>query len=309
MNNNLLNADVLSYELIKTTDTHVYNFSDGTVLKYQKKSVFKSISEMPSDFGLFIKKSFSKDNIPNIGYMTASTIVLIKYDREIYEETKRFGKKINISTEDKTKTYLRFKGVSLFRGPSDLGSSMYFIGDGWVSIGLFSYFKTYGILKKDLRASSTANQLFKGLLMTGLTTQFLKWSFGREMPKMTRDNSSGKWRSFSKDYIKNRKRYDAFPSGHIATGAMCLSIISTNYPEKTYIKPLGYSLLSLLAFQMINNGVHWAGDYPLGFALGWGIGKSISSKYLNDEKKPQKSFEIYPYISYDSRGFMGIFRF
>jgi len=29
---------------------------------------------------------------------------------------------------------------------------------------------------------------------------------------------------------------------------------------------------------MINNGVHWASDFPLGFALGYGYGKYITHK-------------------------------
>jgi hypothetical protein len=29
---------------------------------------------------------------------------------------------------------------------------------------------------------------------------------------------------------------------------------------------------------MINNGVHWASDFPLGFALGYGYGKYIAKK-------------------------------
>ena len=40
-----------------------------------------------------------------------------------------------------------------------------------------------------------------------------------------------------------------------------------------YIQPVGYTLMSLLGFQMLNNGVHWASDYPLALALGYGFGK------------------------------------
>lgn len=122
----------------------------------------------------------------------------------------------------------------------------------------------------------------EGLILTGFTTQFMKWSMGREMRKMAGENSTGRWHPFARDYISKRQRYDAFPSGHLATGMMALTVISENYPEKKYVKPLGYSLLALLSFQMINNGVHWASDYPMGLAIGYGIGKSISSRYKHD---------------------------
>jgi len=91
---------------------------------------------------------------------------------------------------------------------------------------------------------------------------------------------------------------------------MCLSVISYNYPEKKYIKPLGYSLLTLLSFQMINNGVHWASDYPLGFAIGWGIGRAIASRnQINKGIENKSSIEIYPYFAYETKGFIGRFRF
>jgi membrane-associated phospholipid phosphatase len=307
---NISFVNALSYELIKTSDTHIYRFSDGRILTYKKSSFLKDFSQSPKDFSLFIKNSFAKENLKNLGYITASTLVLIKYDREIYEETQRFGRRMNISNKDKTKTFISFNGTSIFRGPTDLGSAMYFIGDGWVSILLFGSFKTYGILENDLRASKTANQIAEGLFITGFTTQFLKWSFGREMPNSAEIDTTGKWRGFSKDYIKHRRRYDAFPSGHLATGAMCLSVISYNYPEKKYIKPLGYSLLTLLSFQMINNGVHWASDYPLGFAIGWGIGRAIASRnQINKGIENKSSIEIYPYFAYETKGFIGRFRF
>jgi hypothetical protein len=36
--------------------------------------------------------------------------------------------------------------------------------------------------------------------------------------------------------------------------------------------------LRLASFAMMNHGVHWAGDYPPGFALGYGFGKFITKK-------------------------------
>jgi len=127
---NISFVNALSYELIKTSDTHIYRFSDGRILTYKKSSFLKDFSQSPKDFSLFIKNSFAKENLKNLGYITASTLILIKYDREIYEETQRFGRRMNISNKDKTKTFISFNGTSIFRGPTDLGSAMYFIGDG-----------------------------------------------------------------------------------------------------------------------------------------------------------------------------------
>ena len=50
-------------------------------------------------------------------------------------------------------------------------------------------------------------------------------------------------------------------------------VITENYPEYPIIKPIGYSLMTLLCLQMMNNGTHWASDYPLSIAMGYYLGK------------------------------------
>lgn len=80
-------------------------------------------------------------------------------------------------------------------------------------------------------------------------------------------------------YFRDVQKYDAFPSGHLATAMLTLTVISENYSEYALIKPVGYSLMALLAFQMMNNGVHWMSDYPLALAIGTVFGKSAVSHY------------------------------
>jgi len=259
--------------------SRTYTLKDGSTLTYSKSGLWHTIGSGPSDLGVFVKESFKKENLPWLAAIGASTVLLIKYDQEIYNETRRAGKRLNISSVDKTKTYLKAGGVSIFRGPSDLGSAFYFIGDGWLNLGLFGYFEARGLLNKDdWRAAQTGHQLAEGLIVTGFTTQVMKRVTGRETPRAA-TAPRGVWRMFPsfKDFQAHRTRYDAFPSGHLATCVMTLTVISENYPEKKFIKPVGYALIGALSFQMVNNGVHWASDYPLGFAVGYGIGKAIAS--------------------------------
>jgi hypothetical protein len=258
--------------------SRTYNLKDGSTLTYAKPGLWRTIGAGPSDWSLFVKESFKKENLPWLAAIGASTLILIEYDQKIFDNTQRLGKKLGISREDKTKTYLKLGGVSVFRGPSDLGSAMYFLGDGWVNLGLFGYLETYGWLKKDWRAQQTGHQLAEGLLVTGFTTQVMKRVSGRETPRAA-TAPRGVWRMFPsfKDFQAHRTRYDAFPSGHLATCMMTVTVLADNYPEKKYIKPLGYALVGALSFQMVNNGVHWASDYPLGLAVGYGIGKAIAS--------------------------------
>lgn len=255
-----------------------YTNKDGSTLAYPKPGLWRTIGSGPSDWGLFVKQSFKKENLPWLGAIGASTVLLIHYDEKIYSATKKAGRKLSISSKDNTKTYLKIGGVSVFRGPSDLGSAMYFLGDGWINIGLFGYFETYGWLKDDWRAAQTGHQLAEGLLVTGFTTQIIKRVTGRETPRAA-SAKRGVWRMFPsfKDFQAHRTRYDAVPSGHMATGMMTVTVIAENYPDNRYVKPIGYALLTALGFQMVNNGVHWASDYPLGLAVGYGVGKAIAA--------------------------------
>ena len=258
--------------------TRTYALRDGSRLVYQEPGFWRTMGSMPSDMGTFVKDSFTKDSLPWLGAITASTLILIHYDQAIYDGARKTGRKLSISSKDKTRTYVTVGGVALFRGPSDLGSALYFIGDGWVTIGAFGYLKIYNLFKHDWRASQTANQLGEGLIATGFVTELMKNIAGRETPERE-SGKGGVWRMFPGlgEYIKHRPSYDAFPSGHLASYTMTMTILADNYPDNRYIKPIGYTLMAGLCFQMMNNGVHWAGDYPLGFAVGYGIGKAISS--------------------------------
>ncbi|HAH31883.1 MAG TPA: hypothetical protein DCL44_06165 [Elusimicrobia bacterium] len=289
---------------ISTASYRTYSFKDGTSLSYSKPGFLKTLGAGPADFGSFVSDSFKKDKLPWLAAIAASTLILIEYDQEIYNGTKRLGKKFSISTEDKTTTFLKVGGVPVFRGPTDLGSAMYFIGDGWVSIGLFGTLEAYGLLKDDWRSQTTAHQLVKGLLLTGFATASIKNITGRETPSAA-SAPRGVWRFFPgfKEYIKHRTRYDAFPSGHLATAMMTLTVMTENYPEKKYIKPLGYTLMAALSFQMVNNSVHWASDYPLGLAIGYGIGKAVAVNGRASARRsgPQKTsgLNFYPYVTPD----------
>jgi hypothetical protein len=63
---------------------------------------------------------------------------------------------------------------------------------------------------------------------------------------------------------KKTPNYAAIPSGPIATFMATLKVIAINYPEMMWIKPVEYSLMSVLAINMVSGKVHWASDYPTG---------------------------------------------
>ena len=57
--------------------------------------------------------------------------------------------------------------------------------------------------------------------------------------------------------------------------------------------------MTLLAFQMLNNEVHWASDYPLAIGIGYSIGQIISQR---ERHRAKKGFTLVPKITPNYNG-------
>jgi hypothetical protein len=102
------------------------------------------------------------------------------------------------------------------------------------------------------------------------------------------------------------------PSGHIMTATLVFTIIKNNYPDHDYwLTPMEYVWLSLLGFEMMNNGVHWASDYPLGIATGYVVGNIVSELGVTNATKSsqKKNWMIYPDVRDDGMNLNFMARF
>jgi hypothetical protein len=280
---------------------------------YKKPGLLEPLKTLPQNLGGVLSDSFSKESLGPWALIAASTTLLYIYDPQVTRETQKLGRRLSIPNSDQTKDMIKLFGVSLFRGPTDLGSTFYFFGDGWVTLLTSASFLVAGNINNDNRALQTSSQLFSGLLTTGIITQALKRITGRQSP-VSSTSERGLWRPFPSwaKYQGHISAYDAFPSGHLATAVMGVTVLSENYQEYSYIKPIGYTLASLLAFQMVNNNVHWASDYPLGIAIGYLVGKNASkngrqkiapeSNLKNESEKT--SYELTP--TFNPEGILGL---
>ena len=285
-----------------------YKINDSKY-SYQSPSTFQFITTMPRNYWSFLKNSFSftDDNLKGWAAIILSSAILIHYDQEVTDSTQRLGRHLGLGNNENTVGTMKVGGVTFLRRPSDLGSAMYFLGDGWVTIGFSAGFLTAGLITKDERTLTVAQQLMQGLLLTGFTTQMLKRSTGRESP-IKSSRPGGAWRFFpsTSTFQGNISKYDAFPSGHLATTMSTFIILSENYQEYHWIKPVGYVAMTLLSFQMVNNSVHWAGDYPLALGIGYMLGKSIvdNGRKKLEEGENKTQVVILPVMSPDGR--MGV---
>jgi len=246
---------------------------------YTRPAGFAMVTNLPSDFGRFGRAAFGRERLPALLGLAAGTALLVAVDQPLVDEMQRAGDRIHLSKDhdmvDLFSVPLPFAGGKKFpvRGPSTFSSFLYFMGDGWSSVLTAGGLATAGAITGDSRALRTASEVVESFLATGITAQVLKRSFGRETPSEQARNGShdgGRWRPFPSfsEYGDNVPGYDAFPSGHLSTVMSTVTVVALNYPEKRWIRPLGYSAMSVLAFQMMNNGVHWASDYPLAIAFG-----------------------------------------
>ena len=250
----------------------------GSVVRYASKPTgFEFVSNIWGDLKTFVRRIDPKKNYKPLIGLTLGTALLVKYDQDILDESQRFARDLGLISDTKngreSKMIIDFSAAGLdlpVRAPLNLNAGMYFIGDGITHVSIAGGLATYGAIYDDYRALNTASQIMEGIIVTGIVVQVIKRSTGRESPyRATRDG--GRWDLFpsQSDYSGEVSKYDAMPSGHLATAMATTTILAANYPEKTWIKPTGYTLMGLLGFAMMNNGVHWASDYPLGIAIGY----------------------------------------
>jgi len=283
---------------------------------YGRPGPFDFARHIPSNQVLFFKNAFRKENTVPILLVAGSTALLIWKDQALVDEAKRFGRRNGISQNSDQSSRHGFKVGSqkLEIGlPSNWGEAMYFIGDGWAHLSVAGGFLATGLIAKDNRALQTSSQIAEAIFSSGLVVQVLKHTTGRESP-FTTNTPGGVWRFFPNqiEYHKNVAKHDAFPSGHLAAATATSTVIILNYSEDyPIVKPICAGLLTALSYQMMNNGVHWAGDYPLALALGYSFGKIAvqRGRIKKSNKNDLPSFSAAPLLLSGGGGIKGTWQF
>jgi membrane-associated phospholipid phosphatase len=183
-------------------------------------------------------------------------------------------------------TYIPFKKLyadnRIFRKFSDYSE---FMGQGWFQFGIAGVFALHGFIENNNRSLQTASQTVEVILSCGAVIQLMKHVTGRETPILA-TTPTGIWRFFPNqiDYHKHVPKYDAFPTGHLATATATLTVIMENYPDQRWIPYIGYPAIACIGVAMVGQGIHWWSDYPLGIAIGYSFGKIVSSRYVHQSE-------------------------
>jgi PAP2 superfamily len=219
---------------------------------------YETVTQTPSNMFNVVNNSFTSDNLPVLGYISALTTALVITDSKTHSAVKTF--------------------LNNNKSLKNFSKNAVYIGDGKVEFGIGGLFALYGGVFGDNLALRTGIQCTEALISNGIMVQLLKRITGRESPLKT-TSGSGIWKFFPnvKKYQKNQPQYYAFPSGHLSTLMATITVISENYPESNYIKPVGYSLLGVLGVGLVSKDMHWFSDFPLAMALGYEFGKIVTS--------------------------------
>jgi PAP2 superfamily len=269
-------GNVYSQEL----DNQIIKINDNLNYEYTKPKTWDMFRYIPKDIVGLGKFAIQKENLKWDAVAVGSTLAILPYDQQIVASADKLGEKIGGGWNEDAHFDKIFNIFSIV--PKNISSAVYYIGNGGTTLLLSGMFYGIGkIGKDDYRALNTSNELVEALISVGVVDQTIKRISGRESPNAA-TQSGGAWNPFPSfsEYQKHTPNYDAMPSGHMATYVAGMTIIATNYPEIKWIKPVGYTIGSILAFNMVSGKVHWTSDYPIAIFMGYVMGKNIAKRRI-----------------------------
>ncbi len=227
-------------------------------------------TNLPGDYYHLFKNTFSTKELTSLFTVSIITGSLLALDQS--------GWKFQRTLFDKVKFDRNISGAAIT------------LGDGKYQMLSSAVFASAGIIFHNKTALKTGSNIAEAVLSTGLLVQILKRITGRESPYASSE-SGGDWLFMPsiKEYQKNQPKYYSFPSGHLSTATAVVTVIANNYPDIKWIKPVGYSLLGILGFSLVNEGMHWYSDFPLAFLLGYSLGNIIAPVESNVNQSPEQS--------------------
>ena len=249
---------------------------------------------MPKNWNAWGKNVFRKERAAEWAWVGGLTLLTIVTDDATYTPADKFYKSSNDA-----------------KYGSDFAAE---IGDGRTQFMLAGAFAAYGLAFEDNKAFNTGSQIVQAVFASGALIQVLKHVTGRQSP-FVRTTPTGVWNFFPNqvDYHRFVPHYDAYPSGHICTSLATVIVISENYPDNKWVKPIGYTLTTLVGLGMLNNGIHWISDYPLGLFIGYYFGKLAAHPegfdWAANAEGARVKVSILPTVQADGGGLMLSVRF
>lgn len=159
----------------------------------------------------------------------------------------------------------------------------------------------YGKLNKDDRAVAASFAVFQSSIIALAYNSLLKAITGRPHPDW---QDSTDMKSLSKTFRFGFLRggvWWGWPSGHTSSMMAIVAALTNFYPEKTWLKITGYSLVAYMMFgvsSLHRGGMHWFSDAVaaafMSYAIGSTVGKYYRSKFqsTNGRQVPSEAIGI-----------------
>ena len=276
------------------TSLQSYTRTNGEIYTFKKPKFLDMIANVPKDIYGTVNDFGKTNNLIALGGATVLTVALLPADQYLLDNSRLIGEDVGLKDVARYKNFGPLSNI-----PPNMTSAIYLIGNGTTPILLSMGFATFGLINNDYRSLNTATGLVETLAVSGVFSQTIKRITGRQSPEPAiRDgNPGGDWNPFPSfsAFSKKTPQYDAMPSGHLMTATAALTLIIENYPDKKWIKPLGYSLIGILGFEMVQANVHWYSDYPIALVMGYIIGKNIAKSKITKSNSPLESPKKYAF--------------
>ncbi|HEY6064768.1 MAG TPA: phosphatase PAP2 family protein [Thermoanaerobaculia bacterium] len=160
------------------------------------------------------------------------------------------------------------------------------LGGAW-SQNLGIGYLLVGYAAKNWELRETGREVLEAGILSHLLDKYvLKNAFGRERP--FESDGETRFHPFSS--------HDSFPSGH-ATQAFSLASVVAMRAKGWVVPTIAYTAATLVAFDRVNDRVHFASDVVAGAILGTAIGRFIVSRHRSAQsqnQKPAAEFDLVP---------------
>jgi membrane-associated phospholipid phosphatase len=159
------------------------------------------------------------------------------------------------------------------------------LGGAWASNVGVAYL-VVGYVTRDWDLRETGREALEAGVLTHLLDKWiLKRAFGRERPLESNGETE----------FHPGSSHDSFPSGH-ATQAFSLASVVAMRAKGWLVPTIAYTAATLVAFDRMNDRVHFASDVAAGAVLGTAVGRFIVARHraAQAQQKPAAEINLMP---------------
>ncbi|PIP89536.1 MAG: hypothetical protein COW01_11195 [Bdellovibrionales bacterium CG12_big_fil_rev_8_21_14_0_65_38_15] len=157
-----------------------------------------------------------------------------------------------------------------------------------------------GVVLKDGKIKTMSMVMAKTAVISGLITQAIKMSVGRERPNQHHGPYEFHGASYPNEHV-------SFPSGHTTSAFAMATVIAETYKGESKMIPiLAYSAAVVAGWSRVHDEAHWASDVVIGALIGHLTAKYIMRKFDQTDdgtRNRNSSIQIIPIAGFD---FMGV---